>query len=317
MTWLTWRQHRWEAATAFALLVALGGAVVVITVAGAGVVSEIMQHCGPDSHSVVSDACGSLQDQFSERFQPLWAWIVDVGTVAPALVGVFVGAPMIAREMEHGTQLLVWSQGISRRRWFLSCCGLVAGAVVLGATAQAAADTGWFSVQHVVAAPLTLTQWDGFEIGAPVVIAYTLFALALGIAASAAIRRTVPAMAVTLVAFVTTRVAIALLARRNYLPPLTQRGSVAGGSFSFGPGGASAANAWQVGAPVLSNPAGKQILGGFCIGSGPGCFTHVSVVQQYQPGERFWLFQGIEAAIFLVLAFALFAVAYRLVMRIR
>jgi hypothetical protein len=34
----------------------------------------------------------------------------------------------------------------------------------------------------------------------------------------------------------------------------------------------------------------------------------------YQPASRFWIFQGIEAGIFIVLAAALIAVAYRLVL---
>jgi hypothetical protein len=34
----------------------------------------------------------------------------------------------------------------------------------------------------------------------------------------------------------------------------------------------------------------------------------------YQPAGRFWAFQGIEAGIFLVLAAALIAVAFRLVL---
>jgi hypothetical protein len=317
MTWLTWRQHRWEGAVALVLLLAFGGAVVALTVAGSGLLSEVARNCQPDSHGAVSNACGSVQSQFNDNFQPRWWWIVVVGTVAPALVGMFVGAPMIAREVENGTQLLVWTQGITRRRWFLSRCALVAGGGTLGATALAAAAQGWFNMQHAVASPLSVTQWDGFEIGAPVVIAYTLFAFALGVAAGAVVRRTVPAMAATLVTFIATRVAIALIARPNYVTPLTQRGSVAGESYAFGPGGAGAANAWSVGPTVLYNPAGKPIPFGFCIGSGPGCFTHVTAVQQYQPGDRFWLFQGIEAAIFIVLAFALFAFAYRLVMRIR
>jgi ABC-type transport system involved in multi-copper enzyme maturation permease subunit len=318
MTWLTWRQHRWEVAAALALLLAFGGAVVLLTIAGSDLASEIARNCQPDSHGVVPNACGSFQNQFGDSFQIKWWWIVVVGTVAPALVGMFVGAPMIAREVENGTQLLVWTQGITRRRWFLSRCGLVAAGATVGATALATAALGWFSMQHAVGSPLNLSQWDGFEIGAPVVIVYTLFALALGVAAGAAIRRTVPAIAATLVAFIATRVAIALLARPNYVPPLTDRGSLAGEStFSFGPGGASASSAWSVGPTVLYNPAGKQIPFGFCVGSGPGCFTHVTAVQQYQPGDRFWLFQGIEAAIIVVLAFALFALAYRLVMRIR
>jgi len=32
----------------------------------------------------------------------------------------FIGAPLLAREFEHGTFRLAWTQGISRRRWLLS-----------------------------------------------------------------------------------------------------------------------------------------------------------------------------------------------------
>jgi hypothetical protein len=41
----------------------------------------------------------------------------------------------------------------------------------------------------------------------------------------------------------------------------------------------------------------------------------VLVVQHYQPESRFWLFQSIEAAIFIALALLLMAIAYRLIVR--
>jgi hypothetical protein len=41
------------------------------------------------------------------------------------------------------------------------------------------------------------------------------------------------------------------------------------------------------------------------------------LLAQYQPASRFWLFQGVEAAIFVLLAAGLLALAYRLVLRIR
>ena len=35
-----------------------------------------------------------------------------------AVIGVFWGAPLVARELEQGTQRLVWTQSVTRRRWF-------------------------------------------------------------------------------------------------------------------------------------------------------------------------------------------------------
>jgi hypothetical protein len=41
----------------------------------------------------------------------------------------------------------------------------------------------------------------------------------------------------------------------------------------------------------------------------------VLALQQYQPESRFWLFQGIEAAVFVALALMLIAIAYRVLPR--
>jgi hypothetical protein len=50
----------------------------------------------------------------------------------PAVIGIFWGAPLIARELETGTFRLAWTQSITRTRWLavkLALTGLVAMAV--------------------------------------------------------------------------------------------------------------------------------------------------------------------------------------------
>ena len=42
---------------------------------------------------------------------------VNLTIAAPLVLGLFWGAPLIAREIETGTHTLVWTQGVSRRRW--------------------------------------------------------------------------------------------------------------------------------------------------------------------------------------------------------
>ena len=37
--------------------------------------------------------------------------------LAPALIGIFWGAPLIARELETGTYRLAWNQSVTRARW--------------------------------------------------------------------------------------------------------------------------------------------------------------------------------------------------------
>ncbi|MGH3201032.1 MAG: hypothetical protein ACRDOA_08055 [Streptosporangiaceae bacterium] len=52
--------------------------------------------------------------------------------LAPAVVGLFWGAPLIARELETGTAALAWNQSVTRTRWLavkLALAGLTAMAV--------------------------------------------------------------------------------------------------------------------------------------------------------------------------------------------
>ena len=195
MTWLTWRQHRWEAASALAVLLVFTVGVLALMIAGAGLMAEIARNCPQSRDAIVPSSCTSLIGQYTSSFQTPWWWVTAAGIVIPALVGLFVGVPLIAREAEHGTHRLIWTQGVTRRRWFLSKIGLVALGVVVGSTALALAGQGWFSMQHGLGSLGNQSVWDGFEIAPPVLIAYAVFALALGVAAGALIQRTVPAIA--------------------------------------------------------------------------------------------------------------------------
>ncbi len=148
MTWLTWRQHRWEATLALLVLFVLGVGVVLLTVAGSGLLAEISRNCQQTSQLVVATTCGSLPNQYSSSYQSAWWWVAAAGTVIPALAGVFVGAPLVARELESGTHLLIWSQGITRRRWFLGGLGLLVLGTVSSTALLAAASQGWFGMQR-------------------------------------------------------------------------------------------------------------------------------------------------------------------------
>src|SRR6202007_1191295 len=88
-------------------------------------------------HPASSGACGALAGYFISDWQP--AQIISVALQAvPALIGAFVGAPVLAREMETGTFRYAWTQGFGRWRW------TVAKLVPLGIVVAAAA--GAFSL---------------------------------------------------------------------------------------------------------------------------------------------------------------------------
>jgi hypothetical protein len=164
-------------------------------------------------------------------------------------------------------------------------------------------------------------------------VAYSVFAMALGIAAGTLLRRTLPAVAVTLAGFVAARVVITLWVRPHYMSAVTKFSSVLS---SFTPAGAY----WRIASGVLGpngqpvaqpdnvpefNGIPQTVLPASCAsatnGTGnptPACaqaLSHYREFITYQPASRFWAFQGIEAGIFLALAAALIALTAFVLLR--
>ena len=52
----------------------------------------------------------------------------------PVIIGVFAGAPLLAREYTAGTVRFAWTQGIGRTRWAVATLGLLASAVAVAAS---------------------------------------------------------------------------------------------------------------------------------------------------------------------------------------
>src|SRR6266540_774600 len=179
-------------------------------------------------------------------------------------------------------------------------------------------------------------SWLFFDVQGIVPVAYTLFAVALGTFAGTVWRRVLPAMAVTLVGFLGLRIAVAVLARPRFRPTVERRFPVLGTMLpnpanddwvmsqgiytasgklvasdsmalcgsrpgaSPSPGGLS-----QTPSPAPSGPQSP------CAEYGVGAY----IAQTYQPGGRFWLFQYIEAGLFVALAALLLFLAVRQVRR--
>jgi ABC-2 family transporter protein len=312
MAWVTWRQHRQQAVWGFALVAA---------VALAELVSELPIRAAYHRQALASCLPPSTRsgcDIIVRHFQSEFATGVNAGrglVILPALVGLFVGAPLLARELEHGTYRLAWTQSVTRRRWLVAKTALL-GLGTIAAAGMATAATMWW--RH----PFDTLQGrmvpSGFDIEGLVVPAYALFALAIGVLAGLLLRRTVAAMTVTLVVFVATRLAVERFARPHYLSPLRHTAS----GFS---GGARPGD-W-----VLSNElvdaAGRQITAGredlaILHAQQGGIDPHDYIatlgwrrVISFQPADRFWTFQMIEAGIFVALALAVIAVTVWLIRR--
>jgi ABC-type transport system involved in multi-copper enzyme maturation permease subunit len=300
VTFLLWRQHRQHLAVAAAALAALAVLLLTTGVSLNGTYHSALATCHADGD------CGSLGDSlFKTNWDQFLIVVVTFTIAVPALLGVFWGAPLVAREIEDGTIKLLFTQTVSRRRWFAAKAATMLAAGALWGAAIAALVIGHFDVQGI----------------AP--IGYAVFAVALGIACSAWIRRTLPAVAVSLTGFTAVRFAIAYGLRAHYLPPVV-RDIPFGTHVRTGTG-----SAWFV-SNTLMNPAGQSTGGRVDLHSSgcpipaPGgssatanCLArlgwHYHVA--YQPSGRFWPFQGIETGIYLVLAAALVGAAYTVIVR--
>jgi hypothetical protein len=310
MIWLTWAQHRREAMVT-AVLLGIAAALLVIT--GLSMIADFQQSgvakcLGPASPAVGLFVGGSPCDA-AQAFPLRWHRVTLGAFLAlitlPALLGVFIAAPLFSREIEYGTHLLAWSQSITRLRWAAIKVGLVTLGVIVAAAALATLVTWWRGAMDLADFN---GQWAAFDIEGLVPVGYATFALALGTLAGLVIGRTVPAMAATLFAFVAVRVAVAQI-RPHFIQPLT------GPAIGIGRGTwITSSSAYYVDAQGHQltldqvNAVGRAFSGSSGSGYMDYLLQHgIRFLADYQPAERFWTFQLIEAAVFVGLASALIA----------
>lgn len=266
MTRFAWLQSRTQTLAWAGLLAVLALAATVTGIHLAHVYTGITASCR---------ALGDCQDalaQFLARDHWLQSFFNAALQVAPALLGVFWGAPLIAREYETGTVRLAWTQGVSRARWLVTKLALGGGISLVSAGLLTLTVTWWYrSFDHVSA-----NQYSSFDFRDITPIGYALFAFAVGALAGAVIRRTVAAMAVTLAAFVLVRNAIDAWVRPHLFPPVHLLTSLAGThgtgvAASGGPAnaaaldlvtnGATLPNAWVFSAQIVTKSGQPTTLG--------------------------------------------------------
>jgi hypothetical protein len=294
MTWLTWRQHR-QQAFAGALTLALLGAFFLLT--GRQMVTAYSDS-GLAACFASSGDCSTISGEFQSRFTSMHS-ISELFLVLPALVGLFWGAPLVAREIEQGTHRLVWTQSITRGRWISAKLLLIAVATVTAAAPLAWLMTWWLGpLNHATA---TRFNPGFFDLQGVVPVGYALFALALGTAAGAVLRRTLPAMAVTLGGFAAVRFTVAALIRPRLQAPLHT--SVSGAHTGVMEGTAN----WVLSETVFAYGHPVQTFRSLCPPLDRQCLraADLHTLITYQPASRFWFFQTTETAIFTGLAAAL------------
>jgi hypothetical protein len=312
MTWLTWRQFRVPAASVFGALLAIG---VVLAITGPDLVGRT---------------------DFSDM-EVMFGGTILVLYLLPAIVGVFWGVPLVTRELETGTHNLVWNQSVTRTRWLAAKLGVGVFAAVLAAGLFSLAVTWWASPIDAMAS----AQTDYFAVTrmTPVVFAargiaplgYAAFAFVLGVAVGIVLRRTVAAMAVTLVVFAAVMVAVPFLVRPHLLPPVERTVEISSSAIL----GIRGNDTGAIDEIILQKPAGAWMLANATVdpagnvvaplpdvltncvprpgtpGAHPGgvtdCIGRLGDLgytqrQTYQPDSRFWPLQWMETGLFLALS---------------
>ena len=213
MTWVTWRQYRYQGALATALLAALAVLLLITGLHAASVWHSALTRC------LKVSSCGSLAGSNLSLANPTVAAFVVATSVVPLLPGLLWGAPMVAQELETGTNQFAWTQSTTRRRWLAVRTGWLLLVAAVLAAAVSAVVTWWSGPNNALNADAFMV--NRFDITDLVPVAYTIFAMALGICAGTLLRRTLPALAVTVAGFVGLRALIALWLRLHYMTPVT------------------------------------------------------------------------------------------------
>jgi hypothetical protein len=207
-----WVQARTQTAVAMA---ALAAAAILAAITGPRLLhfyDTVVATCGSRND------CASATTAFLSSYSLMQAALPPVLLVLPALIGAFWGAPLVARELETGTFRLAWTQSVTRQRWLAVKLTLVGLASMAVAGLLSLILTWWFSpIDRVQLNRLTPAM---FGVRGITPIGYAAFAFALGVTAGVFIRRTIPAMAATIVAFTGIRLAVTLWVRPYLIAPL-------------------------------------------------------------------------------------------------
>jgi hypothetical protein len=331
MIWLTWRQFRAQAASALAILAAAATYLLITGIQLHHAYAADLAACAP-RHDC-GDALGRLGQLYHGPLN--LAQLLVVAT--PGLIGIFWGAPLIAREIETGTDQVVWNQSVTRSRWLaVKLAGV--GLAALGTAAILSYLLTWWAgpLDHLDGGRFAAVTFSSRDI---VPIAYAVFAFALGTTAGLLLRRTIPAMAVTLAAFVGIQILVPTLIRPDLLPsttitlPISPATASQFSGVSTGGGGAEIyvgmpvpQGAWVISAPPVQDSAGQVVTasahesclfpathspasknGAPPVGQVAACLApyHLHQSVTYQPARHYWPLQWSESGIFLALTAAL------------
>ena len=314
--WVTLRQRRGAMVGAGALLGAFAVYLAVMAVIQNNAYATVAA-----CHPAAAPKCQQLLQLFTSTYWGGSNSVLQSGgaqTVSslmfavPVLLGAFIGAPLLARELETGTFRFAWTQGAGRTRWAISTLVLPA-ALLTAATGAFTALFFWYYRPFLEDGQVSSMLPLAFALLGVAFAAWTLFSFALAAFLGTVFKRIVPAMAVTLVVYIALAMATATTIRPHYETPVTVKGwSGASGagwvtsSWMDSPSGQPVSENEQISlvnqlpASALNPPQGNSKKKPPATSQSGDAFTNwllahgYRVGQDVQPNARFWRFQLTE-----------------------
>ena len=274
------------------------------------------------------------------------AWFRFFVLAVPCVIGVLLAAPLVAEEYRRKTHRVLWTQSVSRTKWFVSSLALTTG-ICLILIVPLAAVVPWYTRLYPGTFVDKLSPLQ-FDISGITPFAYAIFATAMAALLGVLFRFSLPAIVGGVTFFSLARWGFQVLRFRivrptslviakysvntgpfftaNYPPsgsgiPSDLKGALVqnAGYVPLGRMSPSPGHSWNSYFPPQScltgNPASPQILTPAqtvqCIAS-----HGYHLVVQYQPVSHFWLLQGVEAASFTAVAALCFVTSIWLIWRL-
>jgi ABC-type transport system involved in multi-copper enzyme maturation permease subunit len=197
-TWLTWRINRFEILFVLALAAFVGVSAWVLAdqIRSLGMTEAL---CWPrnEDYGYATPACDAMMEQFWPLVSQA-SLIRVVLTIAPGLLGIILGVPVVAREVELRTASFSWALTPSRWRWLIArfLPMLLVGVVALAVVAWAGTtlfDALWLGRYGP---DLTEVAAQGVAL-----VVRGLAAVAVALLIGALVGRTMPALLIAVVVF--------------------------------------------------------------------------------------------------------------------
>jgi hypothetical protein len=293
LIWLTWRQHRWP---------------IVVSAVITAVLVVFMLTTASDLGSMAAKCLAGASSQECQRNKtqsvPSHAtYLMNSVVFLPVLVAVFWGVPLLAREFEQRTLPLAWSQDVSRLRWLAGKTAVMVVLVGAMGLVLAAASIHLAHEYHAYTGE-SLFEGTQFQAGGWLPLTLGLAWLAVGIAAGAATRRVLVAIAAVGALWIVRMVGMVQL-RLRLMTPITlikpfsvNRDGASAAFTSSNDMGINSGNVPFIDAHGASHSP-QQVMDGWCGTTNDmnACLHQhgiVGTLDKFQPANRMGTFHLIE-----------------------